>query len=87
MLNLRKSRATVALAQRSCVAGLNQGHNASLRVMTTAADMEAWTAKATKEIRGKAIEDLTWKTPEGIDVKPLYVKEDVQVCLHWSFKH
>src|SRR6201993_4152811 len=33
-----------------------------------------WSAAAAKEVKGK---DLTWHTPEGIDVKPLYTAEDV----------
>ncbi len=33
-----------------------------------------WNALADKEVKGK---DLTWHTPEGIDVKPLYTAEDV----------
>ncbi|MBP6363618.1 MAG: methylmalonyl-CoA mutase [Novosphingobium sp.] len=32
-----------------------------------------WQAAATKEVKGK---DLTWHTPEGIAVKPLYTAED-----------
>jgi methylmalonyl-CoA mutase len=32
-----------------------------------------WEAAAQKEVRGK---DLTWRTPEGIDVRPLYTAED-----------
>src|SRR6201996_63255 len=35
-----------------------------------------WEAAAAKEVKGK---DLTWHTPEGIDVKPLYTAEDVAV--------
>src|SRR6201990_1997087 len=35
---------------------------------------EDWKALADKEVKGK---DLTWHTPEGIDVKPLYTAEDV----------
>jgi methylmalonyl-CoA mutase len=35
-----------------------------------------WQAAATKEVRGK---DLTWATPEGIDVKPLYTAADAPV--------
>ncbi|HEV7290311.1 methylmalonyl-CoA mutase [Sphingomonas sp.] len=35
---------------------------------------EAWKALADKEVKGR---DLTWRTPEGIDVKPLYTAEDV----------
>ncbi|WP_298599492.1 methylmalonyl-CoA mutase family protein, partial [uncultured Sphingorhabdus sp.] len=33
-----------------------------------------WQTAAAKEVKGK---DLTWHTPEGIDVKPLYTAEDV----------
>ena len=35
---------------------------------------EDWQAAAAKEVKGK---DLTWQTPEGIAVKPLYTAEDV----------
>ena len=34
-----------------------------------------WKARAEKEVKGR---DLTWHTPEGIDVKPLYTSEDTQ---------
>ncbi|HEX8225084.1 MAG TPA: methylmalonyl-CoA mutase family protein, partial [Allosphingosinicella sp.] len=33
-----------------------------------------WEAAAAKELRGK---DVTWHTPEGIQVKPLYTAEDI----------
>ena len=33
-----------------------------------------WQAAAAKEVKGA---DLTWPTPEGIDVKPLYTADDV----------
>ena len=36
--------------------------------------LDTWAAAAAKEVKGK---DLTWHTPEGIDVKPLYTAEDV----------
>ncbi len=35
---------------------------------------ESWAAAAAKEVKGR---DLTWHTPEGIDVKPLYTPADV----------
>ena len=35
-----------------------------------------WQAAADKEVKGR---DLTWNTPEGIAVKPLYTAEDVTV--------
>ncbi|MFZ5707215.1 MAG: methylmalonyl-CoA mutase [Pseudomonadota bacterium] len=37
-------------------------------------DLAQWEAAAAKEVKGK---DLTWNTPEGIAVKPLYTAEDV----------
>ena len=39
-------------------------------------NLELWRELATKERKGKDPEDLIWQTPEGIDVKPLYTKED-----------
>ncbi|KQZ62385.1 methylmalonyl-CoA mutase [Sphingopyxis sp. Root1497] len=44
--------------------------------MTDKPTLDQWAAAATKEVKGK---DLTWHTPEGIDVKPLYTAEDVTV--------
>ena len=32
-----------------------------------------WAALAAKEVKGR---DLTWRTPEGIAVKPLYTAAD-----------
>ncbi|WP_427967781.1 methylmalonyl-CoA mutase, partial [Altererythrobacter sp.] len=37
------------------------------------ADIEDWKALADKEVKGR---DLTWHTPEGFDIKPLYTGED-----------
>ncbi|MDF8332858.1 methylmalonyl-CoA mutase [Novosphingobium cyanobacteriorum] len=37
--------------------------------------LQDWQAAATKEVKGK---NLTWQTPEGIAVKPLYTAEDVK---------
>ena len=37
------------------------------------AEIADWTQAAAKEVKGK---DLTWHTPEGIAVKPLYTAED-----------
>ena len=41
--------------------------------MTDKPNLPGWQALAAKEVKGK---DLTWHTPEGIDVKPLYTAED-----------
>ncbi len=37
-----------------------------------------WIELAEKELRGKPLDDLTWETPEGIAVKPLYTAEDLE---------
>ena len=43
---------------------------------------DAWAALAAKELRGKALEDLTWDTLEGIPVQPLYTAEDTASLPH-----
>ncbi len=37
------------------------------------ANIDDWQAAATKEVKGK---DLTWNTPEGFAIKPLYTADD-----------
>ncbi|MBT7663567.1 MAG: methylmalonyl-CoA mutase [Rhodospirillaceae bacterium] len=39
---------------------------------------DAWRELAAKELRGKTPDDLTWQTPEGIAVKPVYTAEDLE---------
>ena len=39
---------------------------------------QEWKDLAEKELRGRALEDLDWMTPEGINVKPLYTSEDLE---------
>ena len=39
-------------------------------------DKDTWRNLAEAELRGRTIDDLTWHTLEGIDVKPLYTAED-----------
>ena len=46
---------------------------------TAAPTLAAWEAAAAKEVKGK---DLTWRTPEGIDVKPLYTAADTAGLPH-----
>jgi methylmalonyl-CoA mutase len=47
-----------------------------------APDLERWQADAEKELRGKPLHELTWHTPEGIDVKPLYTESDLEGLTH-----
>lgn len=49
----------------------------------SAADLKAWQQAAQKSLRGnRTLDDLTWNTPEGIAVKPLYTAEDLQGLAH-----
>ena len=45
-------------------------------------DLNKWKELATKQLRGRALEDLEWNTPEGIRVKPLYTAEDLEGMPH-----
>ncbi|MGA9575268.1 MAG: methylmalonyl-CoA mutase [Lysobacterales bacterium] len=40
--------------------------------------MDDWRELAAKECKGKPVESLTWDTPEGIAVKPLYTAADLE---------
>ena len=48
-------------------------HGAPPPPQSSPADYDAWEALAAKEVKGR---DLTWHTPEGIAVKPLYTAQD-----------
>lgn len=37
-----------------------------------------WEAQANKQLKSRSVDDLVWKTPEGIDVKALYTAEDLE---------
>jgi methylmalonyl-CoA mutase len=41
-----------------------------------------WIDLATKELRDKDVDALTWHTPEGIDIKPLYTEADLENIDH-----
>ena len=44
--------------------------------------LKSWAEMAEKELRGRPLDNLTWETPEGIEVKPLYTDEDAQDLPH-----
>ena len=46
--------------------------------MSQKSDLNKWEELAKKELRGKPLESLTKKTPEGIDIKPLYSAKDLE---------
>ncbi len=43
-----------------------------------------WQARAEKELRGMPLDDLTWMSPEGIPIKPLYTEADLEDIAHVS---
>ncbi|MDJ0825526.1 MAG: methylmalonyl-CoA mutase [Rhodobacter sp.] len=45
-------------------------------------DKDAWTARAETELRGRPLDDLTWETPEGIAVQPVYSANDAAGLPH-----
>jgi methylmalonyl-CoA mutase len=44
--------------------------------------LDDWQVAAAQSLKGKPLESLTWHTPEGIAVKPLYTAEDVAHLPH-----
>jgi methylmalonyl-CoA mutase len=40
--------------------------------------LEDWVALASKELRGRPLDNLNWVTPEGIRIKPLYTAADLE---------
>ena len=45
-------------------------------------DLKKWNELAEKQMKGKPVETLNWKTPEGIEVKPLYTAGDIEGLPH-----
>lgn len=45
-------------------------------------DLKAWHELAKKQMKGRSPEELLWKSPEGIDVKPLYTAADLDGLQH-----
>ncbi|MDE0460687.1 MAG: methylmalonyl-CoA mutase [Chromatiales bacterium] len=45
-------------------------------------NLQAWEGLVEKETRGRTPADLAWRTPEGIDVKPLYTAADLEGMEH-----
>ncbi len=41
-----------------------------------------WKALAARDLRGRSPDDLTWETPEGIAVSPIYTAEDLEAADH-----
>ena len=39
--------------------------------------IKEWADLAKKELKGKESDTLIWRTPEGIDIQPLYSEKDI----------
>ncbi len=50
--------------------------------MSEHAKKTQWKALAEKQLKGKPVTGLEWKTPEGITVSPLYTAEDIAELSH-----
>ncbi len=64
---------------------MSDNAGSTTRPTTDAAAGEAidtWRERATKELRGTPLDDLTVTTPEQIDVKPLYTESDLDGVDH-----
>jgi methylmalonyl-CoA mutase len=44
--------------------------------------LDDWRSLATRECKGRSPDELTWNTPEGIAVKPLYTSDDLDELTH-----
>lgn len=56
-----------------------KSQSAVARCLSTATSLPSeWTKLATKELKNKPVDSLIWKSPEGIDVKPIYTAEDTK---------
>jgi len=45
-------------------------------------NLENWVELATKQMKGKSPDTLKWKSPEGIEIKPLYTTDDLENLDH-----
>ena len=46
--------------------------------------MDEWEQLARRELKDRSPEELRWRTPEGIDVKPVYTSEDLADIEHMA---
>ena len=81
---LTAQRACAALAARRLVgASASSAHTQGRSLIHTSAPCQdqdelhpEWAALAKKQLKGKNPEDLIWRTPEGLNIKPVYTKAD-----------
>ena len=44
--------------------------------------MGDWKSRAEKELKGRPLDELTWRTAEGIDIAPVHAPEDAEGLDH-----
>ncbi|MCB1967266.1 MAG: methylmalonyl-CoA mutase, partial [Candidatus Accumulibacter sp.] len=52
--------------------------NANDPQVADSANLDDWKKAAAKALRGAELETLNWVTPEGVVVKPLYTRKDLE---------
>ncbi|KAF1331643.1 Methylmalonyl-coa mutase, partial [Globisporangium splendens] len=77
------TRASASVARLRAASALSSTRRQQIRVLSTKLEPEAyppeWLKNATKELKGKdPTQELVWHTPEGIPIKPLYTKSDLE---------
>lgn len=80
---LTAQRACAAMAARHLVrASVSSAHTHCCLIHTSIACRDQaellpeWVSLAKKQLKGKNPEDLIWRTPEGINIKPVYTQAD-----------
>ena len=80
---LTAQRACASMAARRLVrASVTSAHIHRSLIHTSASCQDRaelhteWANLAKKQLKGKNPEDLIWRTPEGINIKPVYTKAD-----------
>lgn len=80
---LTAHRACAALAARRLVAASVSSSFAPCTQIHTSVSRQdqvglhpEWASLAQKQLKGKNPDDLIWRTPEGINIKPVYTKAD-----------
>ena len=80
---LTAQRACAAMAARHLVrASVSSAHthrsllHTSVPCQDQVELLPEWASLAKKQLKGKNPEDLIWRTPEGINIKPVYTQAD-----------
>lgn len=67
----------------ACVSSWARAPRSAVHTSSTREQAELhpeWASLAQKQLKGKNPEDLIWRTPEGISIKPVYTTADSAAC-------